>query len=117
MAACPSKTLEWFRLKLTKLARSDTDTLYDVMEAGFPTVIFIWFGQNSISACADWTCKQYVSCMKEVCRLLRRCAYDCVSVLLNVRVRAAIRNMRGLASWSLDHGVDQKRLTRSGSER
>jgi hypothetical protein len=80
VSACPSKTLEWFRLKLTKLARADTNTLYDVTEAGFPAVIFIWFGQNPISACADWTYKQYVSCMKDVCRLLRRCAYDCVSV-------------------------------------
>ena len=116
VVGCPSKSLEWFKCKLEKQKRDDTDTLYAVTEAGFHVIIVIWFGQNPISAAADWTCDQYVSCMREVCRLLRRCACDCMIVSVIVCVRAAIRTMPRLASWSLGHGAGQGRMRRSGSE-
>ena len=88
VAACPSKSLEWFQCKLEHLKHGDTDKLFAVTEAGFPVTIVIWFGQNPISAAADWICEQYVSCMMEVCRLLRRCACDYVIVSVIVCVRA-----------------------------
>ena len=93
VVACPSKSLEWFKCKLQQLKHGDTEKLFAVTEAGFRVTIFIWFGQNPISAAADWTCDQYVRCMREVCRLLRRCACDYVIVSVIVWAHAVIRTM------------------------
>ena len=86
-------SLDGFRLRLQSRTNPESEKIYTVTAAGHAITAFLWFLQNLISAGADWTACQYVQCMQEVCRLLRRCACDCVIVSVIVCVRAAIRTM------------------------
>jgi hypothetical protein len=88
------KSLSWLYDVLLKkerpvaeVTRHHVEELRHVSRAGHPTIVFIWFSQNTVAG-GDWSADQYIEYMAKVCQELRRCTHLCIcSVVMHVAYR------------------------------